>query len=155
PPTARALIALGVLAPLIRPEGALASLMVAVALGVRRERGRRALLALAPLAGPLVIPLLNRALTGHAASTTAQVKCVIAKPCSTRATLFAAFGQNVRTLVTNLMDGGDWTVIFLPEHSSIPILLGAVLLPVAAVRRRLRYHALFVAMVALGSLAPC
>src|SRR5262249_877344 len=67
----------------------------------------------------------------------------------------ATFAQNAHMLITGLMDGGDYTVIFLPEHASVPILLGAVALPIASARRRAPFHALFTGMVALGSLVPC
>jgi hypothetical protein len=153
----RALVFLGVLAPLVRPEGALASLMAAVALvhGARAAPLRRRLCVFAPLLGPLVVPLLNRIGTGHAASATAQVKWMIGNPYYGAGAVVSVFLNNVHVLVTNLMDGGDFTALFLPEHASVPILLGAVALPVAAVRRRVPYHGLFVAMVALGSLVPC
>src|SRR6185437_11502280 len=67
-PSARSLLCVAIIAPLVRPEGALASLIVAVALvrGLRSAPPARRLLALAPLIGPLIAPLLNLALTGHA-----------------------------------------------------------------------------------------
>ena len=158
-PSARSLVILGLVTPLVRPEGALASLMVSVAL-VIGLRGRRArplarLLAFAPLAGPLVVPLLNLLFTGHAASSTTQVKWMIGNPYLSASTILASFGANVRLLVSSLIDGGDWTTLFLPEHSSVPLLLGALALPFAAARRRVPLHALFVGMVALGCLVPC
>ncbi len=148
---------LGLVAPLVRPEGALASLMIAVALaiGLRRAPPARRLLAFAPLAGPLLVPLLDLALVGHAASSTTQVKWMIGNPYSSVDSVLAAVGLNVSFLVTNLLDGGDWTVIFLPEHASVPILLGLIALPIAGARRRVPLHALFAGMVALGSLVPC
>ncbi len=159
PPSIHELLALGVVAPLIRPEGALASLMVAVAL-VHRLRGAgvpqaRRLLAFVPLAGPLVAPLLDLAFTGHASSSTVQVKWMIGNPYYSASAIVAATVSNARFLVTSLMNGGDWTVLFLPEGASVPILLGAVALPIAAVRRRVPAHAVFTAVVALGSLVPC
>ncbi len=149
----RQLVVLGVLTPLVRPEGALASLMAATALvhGARAAPLRRRLTVFAPLLGPLVAPLLNLIFTGHATSATAQVKWMIGNPYYGAGAVLGAFAANVRMLITNLMDGGDYTVLFLPEHASVPILLGAVALPIAAVRRRVPYHALFVAAVALGS----
>jgi hypothetical protein len=155
-PALHELLLLAFLAPLVRPEGALASLIVAVAIALAGDaRGWRRLVALAPLAGPLVVPLINLILVGHAASSTAQVKWAIGNPYYGFWGALALTGYNARLLITNIMDGGDWTVIFLPEHASVPILLGAIALPIAAARRRLPVHALFVAMVALGVLAPC
>ncbi len=155
--TVRELVLLGVLAPLLRPEGALASLMAATALvhGVRGAPLSRRLVVFAPLLGPLVVPLLNLLFTGHASSATAQVKWMIGNPYYGAGAVVGATAANVRMLLTNLLDGGDFTALFLPEHASVPILLGAIALPIAAVRRRVPYHALFVGMVALGSLVPC
>ena len=148
--------AVGIVAPLVRPEGLVASICVAIALALHpRGGGLRRLLALVPLAGPLVVPALNLALAGHAASTTTQVKWMAASPYYDASTLLAASAQNARLLVTNLMNGGDWTVLFLPEGSSYVFLLGAVALPVAAYRRRASWHGLFVILVSLGALIPC
>jgi hypothetical protein len=153
-PTARSLVILGLVTPLVRPEGALASLMVAMAL-VLGGRGARRLLAFVPLAGPLLVPVLNLLCTGHAASSTTQVKWMIGNPYYSAPMVLAGFSANARLLVSNLIDGGDWTAIFVPEHASVPLLLGLIALPIAGVRRRVPVHALFAAMVALGSLAPC
>lgn len=155
-PTVGALIALGVITPLIRPEGALASLIAVVALAVRTEGPRRRrLIAFAPLAGPLIVPVLNLLFTGHAASATAQVKWAIGNPYFHGAQLAGLIANNVRTLVTDVMDGGGWSWIFLPERSLVLFGLGAIALAVRAVRRKIPFHALFVAMVVLGTLAPC
>jgi hypothetical protein len=153
-PSLGALLAIGVAAPLIRPEGALASLLVSAAL-LRRLPRRRAAWALAPLAAPLVSPLLNLIFTGHAASSTAQVKWLIGNPYYTAKEVLDATAYNARFLVSSLMDGGDFTYIFLPEGASVVVLLGAVALPIAAARRRVPAHAAFTAVVALGSLLPC
>lgn len=151
------LIALGIAAPLIRPEGAIASLIAAAALALspRTPTLRGRLPALAPLAGPLIIPMLHLAFAGHAASSTATVKWMIGNPYYKASSIWYATAANARLLLTNLIDGGDWTAVFLPERASIPILLGAALLPIAAIRRRVPLHAVFVAMVALGALIPC
>ena len=154
-PSARTLIALGILAPLLRPEGALASLIAAIALAVRTEGPRkRRLLAFAPLAGPLVLPLLNLVMTGHAASSTAQVKWAIGNPYYTASTLFALFAHNVKLLFTDVMDGGGWSWIFLPERSLVGFGLGAIAMGIAAVRRKVPFHALFVILIVLGAIAP-
>lgn len=157
PPGAGALIAAGVIAPLIRPEGALASLLCAAAMAIRPPPGPRArrLLALAPLAGLLVVPALNLAFTGHATSSTAQVKWAVENPYYSAANVAQLALQNARTLIGNILDGGDWTWIFLPEHSAVVIGAGLLALPIAGARRKLPVHAIFVALVALGALVPC
>ncbi|WP_437715720.1 hypothetical protein WMF45_04435 [Sorangium sp. So ce448] len=186
PPTAsiaRSLALCGFVAPLLRPEGALASLLAAIALALRASRavppallpapplsapspsrsgalwhsarpaGR--LLALAPLLGPLVVPALNKLLAGHPTSSTTSVKWLIGNPNYDGPTLGAALLDNVRLLVTDVIDGGQWTAVFLPEGSAAVIALGAVALAVAAHRRGRPAHALIVGALALGALLPC
>ncbi|MDC0680873.1 hypothetical protein [Sorangium atrum] len=180
---ARSLALCGFVAPLLRPEGALASLLAAVALAFSASRsappaplpapplpapspsrggalwhsarsaGR--LLALAPLLGPLVVPALNQLLAGHPTSSTTSVKWLIGNPNYDGPTLRAALLDNVRLLVTDVIDGGQWTAVFLPEGSAAVIALGAVALAVAAHRRGRPAHAAIVGALALGALLPC
>ncbi|AUX20354.1 hypothetical protein SOCEGT47_008220 [Sorangium cellulosum] len=181
--TARGLALSGFAAPLLRPEGALASLIAALALaasarrpapGAGPSRGLVAaraaglsrglvaarahagrLLALVPLLGPLVVPALNQRLAGHPTSSTTAVKWLIGNPNYDGATLRAALLDNVRLLVTDVLDGGQWTAVFLPEGSGVVLALGAVALVVAARRRGRPVHAAVVAVLALGTLLPC
>ncbi|WP_437943840.1 hypothetical protein WMF27_04215 [Sorangium sp. So ce281] len=180
---ARSLAVCGFVAPLLRPEGALASLLAAIALALSASRavppallpapplsapspsrsgalwpsarsaGR--LLALAPLLGPLVVPALNLLLAGHPTSSTTSVKWLIGNPNYDGPTLRAALLDNVRLLVTDVIDGGQWTAVFLPEGSAAVIALGAVALAVAAHRRGRPAHAAIVGALALGALLPC
>jgi hypothetical protein len=158
-PGAGELVALGLLAPLIRPEGALGSLIAAVALGFAprasarhpRLRARAAL----PLLGPFIVPVLHLIFTGHTTSSTAMVKWLLENPTYDGVKLRAAVASNVHLLFTSILDGGEWTTIFLPERSCLVLILGAVALPFAAARRRLPFHAVFIALVALGTLIPC
>ncbi|XYH99583.1 hypothetical protein ACMHYB_07425 [Sorangium sp. So ce1128] len=175
---ARALALAGFVAPLLRPEGALASLLAALALATsaprpaplpapspahpfRRLRAAAARLlagrqlAVAPLLGPLVIPALNQLLAGHATSSTTAVKWLIGNPTYDGPTLRAAILENIRLLVTDVINGGQWTAVFLPEGSAAVIALGAVALVVAAHRRGRPVHAAVVAALALGTLLPC
>lgn len=154
PPSPTAVIAAALLAPLIRPEGALASLVGAVALFVRPP-SRSRLLALLPLAGPLLVPLLNLAFTGHAASSTTQVKWALGNPAYSAAQVLGLFVDNLHTLVVDVADGGSWTWIFLPENTVFPLALSLVALFIAGARRALPWHAVFVGMVAAGALIPC
>jgi len=151
------LIALGLLAPLIRPEGALASLIAACALAMqpRGARASRRLIAIAPLAGPLIIPSLHLAFAGHATSATAMVKWLGANPYYDRSAFIAATLAHVRLLFGNILDGGEWTALFVPEHALVPIALGVPAMLSLASRRKLPMHALFVGIVALGTLIPC
>ncbi|WP_437308241.1 hypothetical protein [Sorangium sp. So ce388] len=175
---ARALALAGFVAPLLRPEGALASLLAALALAASTPRpaplpapppahpfrrlhaaasrllaGRK--LAVAPLLGPLVVPALNQLLAGHATSSTTAVKWLIGNPTYDGPTLRAAILENIRLLATDVINGGQWTAVFLPEGSAAVIALGAVALIVAAHRRGRPVHAAVVVALALGTLLPC
>ncbi|MGK3996941.1 hypothetical protein [Sorangium sp. So ce1024] len=160
---ARALALAGFAAPLFRPEGALASLLAALALATSAPRsaplagrllaGR--LLAVVPLLGPLVVPALNQLLAGHPTSSTTAVKWLIGNPSYDAPTLQTAILNNLRLLLTDVLDGGQWSAVFLPAGSAAVVALGAVALFVAAHRRRLPAHAAVVAALALGAVLPC
>ncbi|MFO0754936.1 MAG: hypothetical protein U0359_00475 [Byssovorax sp.] len=156
-PPAGELIALGLLAPLVRPEGAIVSLIAALALFTRPRSGhaRDRLLGLAPLGGPAIVPLIHLAFAGHATSSTTMVKWLLANPTYTKEQVRAMIAGNVHLLLTNILDGGDWTAVFLPEHFTLPLFLGAMALATAGLRRRLPFHAIFTAIVVLGTLLPC
>lgn len=152
------LVVLGLAAPLIRPEGALASLVAAAALAgwpAKEGRPRLRALGLAPLLGPLLMPLLHLALAGHATSSTTLVKWLLVNPYYRGPALREAVLSNLRLLLTSLLDGGDYTALFLPEGSAVPIYLGAIALFVVALRRRTHARAAFTLVVALGALLPC
>src|SRR5262249_18346364 len=97
PPPVWELSLLGGITPPVRPEGALASLMVAAALVHPASRARaphashpgRAW-ALLPLVGPLVAPALNLIFAGHAASSTTQVKWLLGNPYYDAGTIASA-----------------------------------------------------------------
>lgn len=151
------LIALGLLAPLLRPEGALASLIAAAALGLcpRGPRAASRLVALLPLAGPLIPPLVHLAFAGHAVSSTATVKWLWGNPSYPGAAFTSAVLDNLHLLTMSLLNGGDWTSIFLPEGSAAFIVAGLGATAYAARKRRVPFHAAFVLAVALGALVPC
>ncbi|MEI8259069.1 MAG: hypothetical protein WCJ30_25655 [Deltaproteobacteria bacterium] len=74
-----ALAALGACAPFVRPELAALSLLAAVFI-VWRSRGARRLLALAPLAAIVAVPLAWLALTGGVRTSGAIVKWLLHRP---------------------------------------------------------------------------
>lgn len=119
------LAALGFLAPLVRPEGVLASLFAALALALRGERRRRGL-ALIPVLGCVLVPALFFALTGEATSATARVKWLVYNPYYDAGRLFAQLGYHARLLVIDVLDGGEWTWIFVPKGLVLVIFLGAL-----------------------------
>ena len=159
-PSVTQLVLLGLAAPLVRPEGALASLMATYALhrhlgrsvvGRRRLRPGR-LLALLPLAGPALLPLLNLLLVGHSASSTAMVKWLWLHPSVDFSGFVSTTLDNVGLLLENLINGGGWTAIFMPRWIGVPIAAGFVALLFHVRRRPARVA--FVLLVALGTFIP-
>lgn len=154
------LAAVGAAVPLLRPEGAVLALVAAAALWARpaaddRGRLRRVLVALVPLGGAALQPTLNLLLAGHASSATTAVKWLPANPYYDAGRLLTATLANVRLLFTDVLAGGDWSSVFLPEGFLAPLLLGALALPLCARRARAPWHAGAVALVALCTLLPC
>ncbi len=147
------LLALATLGPLLRPEGALAALMVAGTLGVR-ARGRKKAWALVALAALLLPGLVNWLLSGSATTTTAAVKWLLLSPYLEGRELFAAVLDNVRLLFRTLLDGEVWSAVFLPKGSAVVLWPAVPALIIAGVRRGARARALLVAVVALGMLMP-
>lgn len=147
---------LGLMAPLVRPEGALAAGIAAAALVFRpsRQTRRWRLFALVPLAGPLVVPLLHLALAGHATSSTTLVKWLPTNPAYDRSAALAFISSNLRLLWQSVLDGGDWSAVFVPEHMRAVTLLGVVALFSRAWRKRLPFHAAFVLAIVLATALP-
>lgn len=157
--SATAVAITGLCAPLVRPEGAVISVIAALVMlrEVRRSgplASRLAHVAL-PLMGPFVIPSLHRLFSGHAASATAMVKWLALDPYLSRQELIDATMNNVALLLTDLLDGGRWTSLFVPEGMAVPLALGMVALAVAAWRYQRPWTAAFVALVVLATLGPC
>jgi hypothetical protein len=151
------LILLALLGPLVRPEGVIGSLIAALALfAVTHGRGHaRRALALVALIGPLIVPALHLAFTGHATSSTTAVKWLVTSPYLRGAELRAAILEHARVLFAELINGEGATALFLPLGARVPILLGLVVLPIAAARHRRPLRALFIAAIALGALIAC
>lgn len=149
---------LGVLTPLLRPEGFLASGIAFLALAHRAlsTRGWRARLApLVPLTGPLLVPTLHLVLAGHATSATTMVKWLPSNPAYDRAGARGFIEYNIRLLFTSVLDGGDWSWLFVPEGHLLLVLAGIVALFICAFRQRLTMHALFVLVLIVGTVLPC
>ena len=151
-----ALVACGFFAPLVRPEGSLASLFAAAALaiGPRPARASDRLLGLVPVAGVLALPGLNVALTGRAMSSTAVTKWLWRSPYLTTVQIIDKIANNVWILGSRVLDG-DAPGHFLPRGAAIVFALGLVALGRSVRRRKLVWHGVFVALLLLGILAPC
>ncbi|MCC6644875.1 MAG: hypothetical protein IT374_04800 [Polyangiaceae bacterium] len=155
---ARALLVLSLIGPLVRPEGTLASGLVLLTLALFPPAlpGKlpARLLAACALVGPLVPPLINRALTGHFSTTTTQVKWLVGNPYYVGPALVGAVRANIELFFRTLMDGREWSAIFLPAGSQPVMLAALVAIPYAGARSGRGYRALVVCLLAVGMLVP-
>lgn len=153
-----ALVLLAIVSPLVRPEGALASVLVVFTLlcdlGHPGSRARRGMAILAASLGPALIPLSHRFGTGHAASSTALVKHLAFDPYLDGQAVLGATLANVRLLVGDLLNGGNFTREFLPEGFVWLVAGGLIALPLLARRRNVGWRAFLVLLLALGTLGP-
>jgi hypothetical protein len=149
------LVALALLTPLMRPEGAVASLLIAVALfAFPRGRARTRAWAALPLCGPLIMPLIELAATGHFGSTTAQVKWLPLNPYYGNGRFTEQVLENLRVLFNTLLDGRIWSAVYVPQGSRWVTWLALPALALMAARRRTPWRGLCVGVVALGMLLP-
>jgi hypothetical protein len=151
----RTLVLLAFVAPLVRPEGALVSLIVfAVLAWFRGSRPRW--VAIVALLGPLVIPLLNLAFTGRAASSTTLVKWLPGNPYYGHGqALVSAVRENARLFFDTLIDGREWSAVYVPSGSR-PLVIAALLaIPAAGWFRSRPLRAGLVLFMALAILVPC
>jgi hypothetical protein len=151
------LAALALLAPLMRPEGALASLLLGATVGLHprssttsRVWPRAEGLYLAALAAAPNLLLL--ALTGHATSSTAQVKLLVGNPYFVMPDAALA---NARVLVTQLLDGEVWSAEFLPRGGAPLALAGLAALAWRGHASGRRLRAAAVLLLALAMIVPC
>lgn len=148
------LAALALLAPMVRPEGAIASVVLGgVVLLHPRSPALRARAEALPIfllgAAPNVLLLV---LTGHATSSTAQVKLLVGNPYFVMPDAALA---NARILVTQILDGQAWSAEFLPKGGA-PLAfagLGAVAWRGHVTSRWFRAFA--VLLIALSMFVPC
>jgi hypothetical protein len=153
-PWPRELVVLAWVAPLFRPEGVLATLGVAVTLGVGARGQRRALAGLA-LAGAALPAAVNGLLTGSATTTTALVKWLPLSP------YYAHFGKlsravlaNVELLFGTLLNGEVWSAVFLPQGSGLFLWLALPALVALGFRQKALPRALLIAGLGAGMLLP-
>jgi hypothetical protein len=151
----RTLLAIATLAPLVRPEGALISIAVCVVLAARPGARPRATAFLA-LVGPLLVPGLNLALTGHAASSTTIVKWLPGNPYFGHGeALASAVRDNVRLFFDTLIDGREWSAVFVPSGARPYAIAALLAIPAAGWFRDRTLRAGLVFAMALGILVPC
>lgn len=155
------LIGLAIVAPLVRPEGALASLIALGALqgfslDFKPPNWTTRLLHLLPLVGPLLGPTINLIATGHASSTTMAVKWLPLNPYhQSFESQWVGFAQNARLFFTTILDGEQWSAVFLPSGSLPFAIAGLVAIPIAGWRTQKYWRALIVVILAVAILGTC
>ncbi|MEO6602433.1 MAG: hypothetical protein ABIQ16_21305 [Polyangiaceae bacterium] len=146
------LVLLAFCAPLMRPEGALASVMIAYTLLVSGGAARFwGLLALSAIGAP---PAIYFAFTGHATQTTTLVKWLPFNPYLTFSGVFERVLENVRVLFATLLDGQLWSAAYIPEHSKVIAWLALPGLFLAGQIRQRTPRALLLVALGLGILLP-
>jgi hypothetical protein len=150
----RILAGLALLAPMVRPEGAIASIAVGVAVVLHpRADTWRARAEAVPLLVLAAAPnLLMLLLTGHLTSSTAQVKLLVGNPYFAMPDTAIA---NARTLVTQILDGQVWSAEFLPKGGAPFAFAGLAAIAWRGKIAARPFRAAAVLVVALAMFVPC
>jgi len=149
----RELLLLAWLAPAMRPEGAVATALIAATLALRGSGARR-VWALAALPSVFLPGLVNWLFTGQSTTTTAQVKWLPFSPYQQGGVLYGSIVENLNVLFDTLLDGRIWSAVFLPSGirwlswACVPALL------LAGIYRKRQWRGLLLAGLALGMLLP-
>ncbi len=157
PRLAGEIIALAWIATLLRPEGALQAVLVAVALAffprdrTWKERAR----ALAAVGAVVALPLLFWMLTGNPRSNTAVAKLLPGNPYFVGQALVDRVVFQGKQLVTILLNGEVWSAEFLPHNGSAVFMGGLGAIAILGWRGKARFRAASVLLLALTMFAPC
>jgi hypothetical protein len=151
------LIALAWAGALLRPEGALTALVVAVALGVfpRSPSWSERMGALGAVLGAAAPLLILLVLTGSARSNTAIAKLLPGHPYYAGGALAAAVRANMTLLVGTLLNGEVWSAEFLPRGGAPIAMAGLGALVWAGAKTKSNWRAAAVLLIALTMFAPC
>jgi hypothetical protein len=150
----RILALLALACPMMRPEGAIATLVLGAAIAGHprsptvRHRAE-ALLFLLLAAAP---NLLLLALTGHATSSTAQVKLLVGNPYFAMPETAI---ENARILVTQILDGQVWSSEFLPKGGSAAAFVGLAALVWRGQASTKWFRTVAILVFALALFVPC
>jgi hypothetical protein len=151
------LVVLAVIAPLLRPEGAVTSAMIAATLFVfHRERSWRGLWPSAlALSAPLLPAALAFTMTGSFATSTAKVKLLPGNPYFVGSALSSEIAKNLRILVGTILNGEAWSAEFLPKGGAWIGMAGLLAISLRGEQSRCRWRAFCVLLMALTIAAPC
>lgn len=153
------LLVLAVVAPLMRPEGMLASAFASVALAAfplspAKRPWRERAWALLPWIGPAIIPLVTLLFTGQSSSNTAMVKWLPLSPYhATWPVLWSAIRGNLTLLFTTLFNGEQWSLTMVPKNATPFFVAALCAIPIAGWRYKQPWRAAFVLMFACGLFA--
>ena len=153
----RELIALAAVVSLLRPEGAIYAIAIAIVLAVHPRQAswkHRAQAALA-LAAPVLLPLVLRLVSGSASTNTAAVKLLAGNPYYPGDALATAIGANLRTFFGTLLNGEIWSFEFLPSGGAAVALVGLAAIAGLGLRTQRGWRAALILLIAIGMLAPC
>ena len=150
----RELLLLSLLGPLMRPEGAVVSVLIACALCFGDRRGTRRWLAALALSFVAVPPAVYFVFTGHATQTTTLVKWLPFNPYLTFGSFLDAVLENVRLFFATLLDGQLWSAAYIPEHSKVVAWLSLPGLILAGQVRQRNARAWLLVVLGLGILLP-
>lgn len=151
----RELIALAIVLPLARPEGALFALAlggVVLASPPPASWRRRVVVSTAFVASALLPQLLVFLLTGSPTSSTAEVKLLAFQPYLPAR---VGFVENVRLLFETLLDGEIWSAEFVPSGGRWVALGGLAACAFQTWSTRRWTRGALVLLLALGMLVPC
>ncbi|MBK8251998.1 MAG: hypothetical protein IPK82_04950 [Polyangiaceae bacterium] len=155
PKDAAQLAFFGALAPLIRPEGAIASLFVLAAFAVKRRRTafRVEWFAVPPVLGVALLPTCYALFTGHFQSSTARAKWLFYNPYFDLNRIALQMRSHIADLLLDVLDGGEWTVGLVPKGFVLLAAFGV--LSLILVQRRARASALFTVALFLSVIVTC
>jgi len=145
------LLALAILAPMMRPEGVIATALV-VGVLARFRRGGALAWALVPMVGPLVPGAVNLALTGQWVTTTARAKWLLYTPYPHR--IPATLRYHLDVFFNTLLDGRVWSSVFLPRGIKWLVWFALPALLFAGAARQRWVRAVALTAVGLGMLLP-
>ncbi|HEY4015873.1 MAG TPA: hypothetical protein VGM06_21180 [Polyangiaceae bacterium] len=155
------LVALAWVSALLRPEGAVTTVFVAATFAASSLRSPRTrawparAASLAAIAAAAAPPLLLLLCTGSARSNTAVAKLLPGNPYYPGPVLARAVQANVELLLGTILNGEVWSAEFLPRGGAGVAIAGLFAIAWLGGRRRLRWRATGILLIAATMFAPC